>query len=598
MDADVSQRARLARMNPAAAPPARRPAPEIRPDLMRRITARDARDAGAWRAPIRSLLRGGQFGEASAALVAALGAIQADATADAPIADLQTLALAHFAEFSGESRAAAELYTALSPYDPLRLPARLGLGRVLPSLGRMTEAVAALEQATRLQPASTEAWCNLSALHTAEGRAEEALVDAARALELRPDLAAAEMNRGDAFRHLGRFAEAAGAYERALELQPNAPASLNSLAGVARILRQFDRAETLLKRAIDAAPQFELARVNLGTLCVERGRFAEGTELLNAALRFPRLDATARAEVEGALGMVAEHERLAPAIREAVAAGDPQPIRAALDGREGAAVRVPASGVLATLTEFAARVASHSVDVPTFMREGALPPEWPGIEAHFAFHRPETSDGLQRTLDELAAGGPNEETGRRSTTNHDIIRFERAVRARQANSGDAPEGTEAQLRYWHALITWHRPEVFPGQMKPVPTLVLTSPRLLRAAPREAAASCAEFFATQYRLLPPGFARAVFVYFAIVQIHPFYDGNGRVARFMMNAELERAGLCPIVMPQSIAKAMPEVLRQARKDVDLRPLLFAMAEAAELTSAIVARHSSVAQDPLGL
>ena len=42
-----------------------------------------------------------------------------------------------------------------------------------------------------------------------------------------------------------------------------------------------------------------------------------------------------------------------------------------------------------------------------------------------------------------------------------------------------------------------------------------------------------------RGLPTPFARAVFVMFAVAEVHPFDDGNGRLARAMMNAELSAA-----------------------------------------------------------
>jgi len=36
-------------------------------------------------------------------------------------------------------------------------------------------------------------------------------------------------------------------------------------------------------------------------------------------------------------------------------------------------------------------------------------------------------------------------------------------------------------------------------------------------------------------------------FLVAEVHPFADGNGRVARLLMNAELSAAGLCRMVVP---------------------------------------------------
>ena len=44
-----------------------------------------------------------------------------------------------------------------------------------------------------------------------------------------------------------------------------------------------------------------------------------------------------------------------------------------------------------------------------------------------------------------------------------------------------------------------------------------------------------------------FARAVYVMFLVSEVHPFADGNGRVARIMMNSELEAAGEIRLIVP---------------------------------------------------
>lgn len=51
----------------------------------------------------------------------------------------------------------------------------------------------------------------------------------------------------------------------------------------------------------------------------------------------------------------------------------------------------------------------------------------------------------------------------------------------------------------------------------------------------------------YRGLDSPLHRAIFMMFLIAEVHPFADGNGRVARIMMNAELVAAGECRILIP---------------------------------------------------
>lgn len=51
----------------------------------------------------------------------------------------------------------------------------------------------------------------------------------------------------------------------------------------------------------------------------------------------------------------------------------------------------------------------------------------------------------------------------------------------------------------------------------------------------------------YRAIQDPVARAYFILFMISEVHPFTDGNGRISRIMMNAELCAAGMSKIIIP---------------------------------------------------
>lgn len=51
----------------------------------------------------------------------------------------------------------------------------------------------------------------------------------------------------------------------------------------------------------------------------------------------------------------------------------------------------------------------------------------------------------------------------------------------------------------------------------------------------------------YSLLQHPFSKAAYMMFLISEVHPFLDGNGRIARVMMNAELTTAGFSKIIIP---------------------------------------------------
>ncbi len=51
----------------------------------------------------------------------------------------------------------------------------------------------------------------------------------------------------------------------------------------------------------------------------------------------------------------------------------------------------------------------------------------------------------------------------------------------------------------------------------------------------------------YRALSAPFAKAAYMMFMVSEVHPFEDGNGRIARIMMNAELVKAEQSKIIIP---------------------------------------------------
>ena len=58
---------------------------------------------------------------------------------------------------------------------------------------------------------------------------------------------------------------------------------------------------------------------------------------------------------------------------------------------------------------------------------------------------------------------------------------------------------------------------------------------------------------------PGLPRALFAMFLVSEVHPFLDGNGRLARLVMNAELTAAGECRIIVPTLAREEYLDCLR---------------------------------------
>lgn len=93
----------------------------------------------------------------------------------------------------------------------------------------------------------------------------------------------------------------------------------------------------------------------------------------------------------------------------------------------------------------------------------------------------------------------------------------------------------------------------------------------------------------YKALPAGFARAAFMMFLIAEVHPFVDGNGRIARIMMNAELSHQSLSriliPIVYREDYLLALRKLTRQSQADTYIKMLAKAHLFTASLQPATV-------------
>lgn len=66
-------------------------------------------------------------------------------------------------------------------------------------------------------------------------------------------------------------------------------------------------------------------------------------------------------------------------------------------------------------------------------------------------------------------------------------------------------------------------------------------------------------------------RAAFMMYVVSEVHPFVDGNGRIARIMMNAELESQGLGSIIIPNSFREDYLLSLKAVSKQQRFQPYL---------------------------
>ncbi|MXX56448.1 MAG: cell filamentation protein Fic [Gemmatimonadetes bacterium] len=129
------------------------------------------------------------------------------------------------------------------------------------------------------------------------------------------------------------------------------------------------------------------------------------------------------------------------------------------------------------------------------------------------------------------------------------------------------------LRERHRTIMAGRPEVLPGEFKAEENraglTVFVAPDLVPGTLNEGFAL--------YRSLESPFERAVYMMFLVSEVHPFADGNGRLARIMMNAELvagaEERIVVPTVFRSNYLAALRALSRTGRPDPLIRVLDYA-------------------------
>ena len=166
----------------------------------------------------------------------------------------------------------------------------------------------------------------------------------------------------------------------------------------------------------------------------------------------------------------------------------------------------------------------------------------PFYEAYFS----NFIEGTEFTIDEAARIVFDAEVpADRPEDAHDVLGTYRLVAdpaEMRRTPGSADELIEI-VKARHGVIMEQRPGKGPGRFKSAANragaTVFVAPRLSEGTMRAG-------FEVAGTLVDP-FARAVYLMFLVSEVHPFADGNGRVARVMMNAELVVAGQVRILIP---------------------------------------------------
>ena len=171
---------------------------------------------------------------------------------------------------AGRTEEAERAYKEAIRMDGMDVLTRMGLGE-LKVAERPEEAVREYELALRKQPGLVPAHLGAGHALVSLGRPAEALERYEHALALRPRLPEAEFAAGFALARLGRRKEAETRYRRALEERPDFAAAWMNLGSLLREQGQDIYAESALKRAVELRPDMISGWINLALLERERG---------------------------------------------------------------------------------------------------------------------------------------------------------------------------------------------------------------------------------------------------------------------------------------------------------------------------------------
>lgn len=217
---------------------------------------------------------------------------------------------------------------------------------------------------------------------------------------------------------------------------------------------------------------------------------------------------------------------------------------------------------------------------------------------NFAFFESYFSNYIEGTEFEIEEAREIVETGQplpaRNADSHDILGTFHIVASRR-EMRRTPQTTEEFieiLQERHRIMMAARPDRNPGMFKMknnhAGDTYFVDYRLVRG-------TLLKGF-EYYQALESPFAKALFMLFMVSEVHPFNDGNGRISRIMMNAELVHADQSKIIIPTVFRDDYLNALRRLTRRNDPTVIIKAMARVRQFSSNITGDDFETTKDYL--
>lgn len=209
---------------------------------------------------------------------------------------------------------------------------------------------------------------------------------------------------------------------------------------------------------------------------------------------------------------------------------------------------------------------------------------------NFAFFEAYFSNYIEGTVFEIAEAKEIVESGialpSRISDSHDILGTYKVVSDRSEMISVPSSGEEflALLQARHKVLLSSRVHKHPGEFKSINN---------RAGNTEFAdftlvrGTLKRGFEYSKALVNP-FSRAAYIMFLVSEVHPFEDGNGRIARVMMNAELVAGGQCKIIIPTVYREDYLLTLKKLTNGKIPAPYVAMLSKAHEFSSHLNYQH----------
>lgn len=221
-----------------------------------------------------------------------------------------------------------------------------------------------------------------------------------------------------------------------------------------------------------------------------------------------------------------------------------------------------------------------------------------GSFRNFAFFESYFSNYIEGTVFEVDEAKQIIETNTplpsRNQDSHDVLGTYMLVSNRQEMmvTPQTPDDLITILSYRHKMLLSSREDKNPGLFKDKNNFAGNTSFVDFNLVRGTLIQCFDL----YRVLQQPFARAAFMMFIISEIHPFMDGNGRLARVMMNAELVKAGQSKIIIPTVFRDDYMGVLRKLTRQSETGPYIRMLQKAHEFSENIFSDDMNEMRDHL--